>query len=165
MERARKSLRAASDIGTDIVTFIFPQLAESEDERIREALVRLVSTVGEYYLKLDCRNKMLAYLEKQKEQTEELVYRLNGLMQEFINESKDEAEQEHRFKCYKLFWDAIEDTSYFDEQKEQKPAEWSEKDNIGWDEAFACVTKAEKAAKNEEELQNAVTAEKWLKEK
>lgn len=45
-----------------------------------------------------------------------------------------------------------------------KPAEWSDTDNIGWDEAFACVTRAEKAAKNEEELQNAVTAEKWLKE-
>ena len=47
---------------------------------------------------------------------------------------------------------------------EQKPAEWSDTDKIGWDEAFACVTRAEKAAKNEEELQNAVTAEKWLKE-
>jgi chaperonin cofactor prefoldin len=49
-------------------------------------------------------------------------------------------------------------------EKEQKPAKWSDTDNIGWDEAFACVTRAEKAAKNEEELQNAVTAEKWLKE-
>ena len=46
----------------------------------------------------------------------------------------------------------------------QPKQEWSEKDNIGWDEAFACVTRAEKDAKNEEELQNAVTAEKWLKE-
>ena len=45
-----------------------------------------------------------------------------------------------------------------------KPAEWSDTDDIGWDEAFACVTRAEKFAKNEEELQNAVTAEKWLKE-
>ena len=44
------------------------------------------------------------------------------------------------------------------------PVEWSEEDNIGWDEAFACVTRAEKDAKNEEELQNAVTAEKWFKE-
>ena len=49
-------------------------------------------------------------------------------------------------------------------RSEQKPTEWSDTDNIGWDEAFACVTRAEKAAKNEEELQNAVTAEKWLKE-
>ena len=46
----------------------------------------------------------------------------------------------------------------------QKPVEWSDTDNTGWDEAFACVTRAEKAAKSEEELQNAVTAEKWLKE-
>lgn len=51
-----------------------------------------------------------------------------------------------------------------DGQKKRKSAEWSDTDNIGWDEAFACVTRAEKAAKNEEELQNAVTAEKWLKE-
>ena len=48
--------------------------------------------------------------------------------------------------------------------EKQKPVEWSEEDNIGWDEAFVCVTRAERAAKNEEELQNAVTAEKWLKE-
>lgn len=52
----------------------------------------------------------------------------------------------------------------FNAKQEQKPAEWSDTDNIGWDEAFACVTRAEKAAKNEEELQNAVIAEKWLKE-
>ena len=65
--------------------------------------------------------------EKQKEQkpdTEELVYRLNGLMQEYIKEGEDEEEREHRFKCYKLFWDALEDSSYFDEQKPS----WSEED-------------------------------------
>lgn len=49
---------------------LIPELAESEseDERIRKALIDLVSTVGEYYLKPDSRNKMLAYLEKQKEE-------------------------------------------------------------------------------------------------
>lgn len=58
----------------------------------------------------------------QKEQSKEkLVYRLNGLMQDYIKEGKDEEEKEHRLKCYQLFWDALEDTSYF-EQKEQKPA-------------------------------------------
>ena len=46
----------------------------------------------------------------------------------------------------------------------QQPAEWSGEDNICWDEAFACVTRAKKTAKNEEELQSAVIAEKWLKE-
>ena len=58
---------------------------------------------------------------KQKAQPkEELVYRLNGLMQDYIKEGKDEEEKEHRFKCYQLFWDALEDTEFF-EQKEQRP--------------------------------------------
>jgi hypothetical protein len=46
---------------------LIPELKETEDERIRKALINLVSTVGEYYLpKLEARNKMLAYLEKQE---------------------------------------------------------------------------------------------------
>lgn len=58
--------------------------------------------------------------EKQKEQPkEELVYRLNGLMQEYIKEGKDDEEKEHRLKCYRLFWDSLEDANFF-EQKEQK---------------------------------------------
>ena len=46
----------------------------------------------------------------------------------------------------------------------QKPAEWSDTDNIGWADAFACVHRAKKEAKNEEEFQNVLTAEEWLKE-
>jgi len=107
----------------------FPELEDSEDERIRKAIVKTIKEspvigVGEF-----SKNDMLAYLEKQKENTEELVYRLNRLMQEYINERKDEAEQEHRFKCYKLFWDALEDASYFDEQKEPKPISFNESYN------------------------------------
>ena len=174
-----------------------------EDERIRLALIKLMTVAGDRYVMSATgfeKERLLAYLEKQKEQKivyedeyqrmlsdsykcgkdevvgnpekyglqkeqpkEELVYRLNGLMQDYIKEGKDDEEKEHRFKCYQLFWDALENTSYF-EQKEQKPMEWSEEDNIGWGEAFACVTKTERAAKDEGELQNAVTAEKWLKE-
>ena len=59
--------------------------------------------------------------EKQKERPkEELVYRLNGLMQDYIKEGKDEEEREHRLKCYQLFWNALEDAEFF-QQKEQKP--------------------------------------------
>jgi len=107
----------------------FPELEDSKDESIRKAIVKTIKEspvigVGEF-----SKNDMLAYLEKQKENTEELVYRLNRLMQEYINERKDEAEQEHRFKCYKLFWDALEDASYFDEQKEPKPISFNESYN------------------------------------
>ena len=113
-----KRLRAALET-------LIPELAESDDERIRKWLYEYIERVGKTWGKpgpFDY-TQILAWLEKQKEQNEELVYRLNGLMQEYFNESKDEAEQEHRFKCYKLFWNALEDTSYFDEQKEQKPVQ------------------------------------------
>lgn len=60
-----------------------------------------------------------AFIEKQKEQTEELSIRLNGLMQEYVKAGEDEEEQEHRLKCYQLFWDALGDSEFF-EQKEQK---------------------------------------------
>ena len=56
----------------------------------------------------------------EKEQTEELSTRLNGLMQEYVKSGKDEEEQEHRLKCYHLFWDALGDSEFF-KQKEQKP--------------------------------------------
>jgi len=125
-----RDARCTSPLREAIETLI-PELKESEDERIRKALIGLVSTVGEYYLpKLEVRNKMLVYLERQKEQKEELVYRLNGLMQDYIKEGKDDEEKEHRLKCYQLFWDALEDTNFF-EQKEQKPILFIPKFRVG----------------------------------
>ena len=114
--------------------YIFPQLHESEDEQTRKRLMDFISNIkaisesGRNSLAIrkddaEICDAFLLYLEKQKEQPkEELVYRLNGLMQEYIKEGKDDMEKEHRLKCYQLFWDALEDTSYF-EQKEQKPIE------------------------------------------
>ena len=153
----------------------FPELKESEDERIRK---EIISFLQDDIDRINCRvsgdyddrdeddiehqnwcKKAIAYLEKQREQPqEELVYRMNGLMQEYIKEGEDDAEKEHRLKCYQLFWNALEDADFFvqKEQKptasreeilyqlfqngsialsdylylteEQKPAEWSEKD-------------------------------------
>ncbi|MBR3467382.1 MAG: hypothetical protein IKH15_09205 [Bacteroidales bacterium] len=127
---------------------LIPELNDNEDKRINRAIFKALS-------KKDARDVLLAegiqvsdaltYLKKQEEQPqEELVYRMNGLMQEYIKEGKDEAEKEHRFKCYQLFWDALEDANFFEqkEQKpwkvganayftpEQKPAEWSEEDEL-----------------------------------
>lgn len=163
-----KKLREALDSDEtdyEVVRWIestFPELAESEDERIRKWLVDYFTEIGENWIhrEFTCR-QIVAYLEKQKElfksgrglyyydgekttycgypateenpydfatsqqekqkeqPKEELVYRLNGFMQEYVKEGKDEAEKEHRFKCYQLFWDALEDENFF-EQKEQK---------------------------------------------
>ena len=128
---------------------VFPELKESKDERIRKELIDFLKGINLRPAQNPrAKEEFIAYLEKQKEQKpalrlvgdglysdpnshfeledeqkpaeEELVYRLNGLMQDYIKEGKDEAEKEHRLKCYRLFWDALEDTNFF-EQKEQKP--------------------------------------------
>lgn len=145
MDRYEKALEQARNYYPDnlFLDTIFPELAESEDDRIMkflkdytiEMIAGLESDISisvydgvkghdpEAEAELEKWKGVRAWLEKQKEQKpaeEELVYRLNGLMQDYIKEGKDEAEKEHRLKCYRLFWDALEDTNFF-EQKEQKP--------------------------------------------
>ena len=196
---------------------VFPQLAESEDERIRKTLIHIVKgACDKYGIKYRgddiTEEKLLAYLEKQKEQKSvqsdverEYVRTLKSLISDFLR-GKEEVDREYYQQIYDWLdgrhleqkpaeWilpEEFEEAVYkvanfispFDSQEElrkvshrfaeqllslakkelDKPAEWSEEDNIGWDEAFACVTKTERAAKDEGELQNAVTAEKWLKE-
>lgn len=66
LERAQKATRAGSDVAMDIVQYIFPQLAEGEDEKIRKWIVKfLVEQYPECWK--EKKNKMLAYLEKQKQ--------------------------------------------------------------------------------------------------
>ena len=96
-----------------------------EDERVRAVILKLVLGMRDEIFttadKLVTKPKVLDWLKKQKKQPkEELVYRLNGLMQDYIKEGKDDEEKEHRLKCYQLFWDALEDTNFL-EKKEQKP--------------------------------------------
>ena len=102
---------------------------ESRDEQIRKAMLQhFKNKTKEKWCNIPVKD-IISWLEKQEKQPkEELVYCLNGFMQEYIKEGKDEEEKEHRFKCYQLFWDALEDADFF-EQKEQKPAEWSEEDS------------------------------------
>ena len=120
----------SSDEQKKTVEEFFPQLHESEDERIRK---KCMDFIRKWSSKED-RDECLAWLEKQKEnylgkysEEENLAYRLNWVMQDYYKAGKDDEEREHRFKCYQLFWDSLEDTNFF-EQKEQKPAEWSEED-------------------------------------
>ena len=141
----------------EAIETLIPELRESEDEITRKRLINLIrelasATVpimtGGYFI--DGQDKRyIAYLEKQKEPH---YTKRNALFDKCVENCDPEVMKEVSNKVNEMLG------------KEQKPAEWSKKDNIGWDEAFACVTRAEKAAKNEEELQNAVTAEKWLKE-
>ena len=66
LERAQKATRAGSDVAMDIVQYIFPELAESEDERVIRTLYCLVKDHD--WINGASKEECLAWLEKQKEQ-------------------------------------------------------------------------------------------------
>ena len=70
LERAKKihDNRNASNSRKEWIESIFPELAESEDERIRKALVNEFEHIGNYDWHGIERTKILAWIEKQKEQ-------------------------------------------------------------------------------------------------
>ena len=102
------------------VEHAFPELAESEDERIRKWLVELVENQKPKMFTEVKKMDVFAWLEKQKEQKE--IPLMNGDAELYFDN-----------------WIQHNDTTkrgYFEEgiryaqrlQKEQKPAEWSEED-------------------------------------
>ena len=112
--------------------------SESEDERIINRIINLLHTGG--YLEEPDRTTAFAWLEKQKEHTPSTEkIELNSLA--FL--------EQLGYTCIP--------------PKEQKPAEWSEEDEIGLNDALDCVEKARKVAKDENDMGNCWYAEKWLK--
>ena len=104
LERAKELIAKWTGKNKDFYTkdyaYIFPELRESEDERIWEAIVREFERASNSYLieTYDLsKDKFLAYLEKQKE-----------------------PENTSASTMIPSCWET--------EQKEQKPAEWSEED-------------------------------------
>ena len=100
---------------------VFPELAESEDERIRKEIISIVKEYGRICEKEGdpcCTiNDCLAYLEKQKEQKHP-----NGCFT--CDEYKKGYEEGRRNGFTAGYNKAMKEV----EQKEQKPAEWSEED-------------------------------------
>ena len=145
LERARKGMP---------IDEIFPELKESEDERIRTRLIALVEAFGQGKYK----NEMLAYLEKQKEQKfidyphvpgwrknrdgnkPELKHSVLMLTTHGVAEGEWLGEKwyQYRWSCKLkdneiLYWIHLSDLTQLEKEdeiieKEQKPAEWSEED-------------------------------------
>lgn len=170
-ERAKANYESSKTMGfiaiADTIMDIFPELRESEDERIRKWLL------GEMKIHYDFESpnlnpmveKAIAYLEKQKEipmpNSTELIemwdkeeamlkekdfrgdeWRLayNAFMDGFARGTCVKFEKQKEQKDYHKLYDDIANSEWFkkayvgkslgadDEQKEQKPVEWSEED-------------------------------------
>jgi len=117
IEQARRLI--ATGISEDLVEVLhqqFPELKESEDERIRRTLIHIVKGACDKYgikYKGDeiTEEKLLAYLEKQKD----FQFGYPGI---------------YFYDGEKLHFQG--NPAMEEKQKEQKPAEWSEEDEKNW---------------------------------
>ncbi len=103
---------------------LIPELAESEDERIRKALIdalKVSETVGELKFRLPepTREDAIAYLEKQKEQKPSInIDQLKSLMLQYLQEAANEKDDSN-IEADTDKW-ARKILGYDFEQKEQK---------------------------------------------
>jgi len=138
LERAKQVLsNNCTEVEKLCLECVFPQLSESEDERIRKWLIEMVEvfrkanpTNAEH--NGDC-SEAIAYLERQKEPAPvpDKFSGLKSLMLQYLQSAanrKDDAEIEDDTDLYgRKILDYV--WKYDEKQKEQKPAEWSEEDN------------------------------------
>ena len=133
LERAKEINREHSKNGfkpSDDVLYIFPDLKESEDERIRKKLIHLVTKSheqGGYALHKDEAEDMIAWLKKQGEQK----LNVNDNAKEMFIKALERVEEQNA-KGYKLtdcdknsWWEDFK--NYTSCTIEQKPTGWSEK--------------------------------------
>lgn len=142
LERAKKLHDSYNlmHISVDEIEQIFPELAESEDERIINQLITLVNSAGEVLLIPTNKEELITWLEKQKEQKPDddvlhktyqegfndgLNYRLEGTGVRYVKEEQKPVDYEAELKKCK------DNPLYFYDKYvsiKQKPAEWSEED-------------------------------------
>lgn len=136
LEKMRGYMLDKHGCTTLIPSDIFPELKESEDEKIRTRLIALVETFGQGKY----RDEMLAYLERQKakEKYDRMAPIYND--QESFEEALDKAWkfyndsgastvdgcEDNRIEL--AFAKGFREGFLAGEQKEQQPAEWSEEE-------------------------------------
>lgn len=118
-KKAFEAAKGLHDAGNSLtkrqMEIVFPQLAESEDERIRKFLIEMFSH-GTWQKEWPFGpNEIVAWLEKQKEPH---FTKRNALFDKCVENCDP--------KVMKKVSDEIDEML----QKEQKPAEWSEEDRL-----------------------------------
>ena len=126
LERAMKFLNKElfAENSECAIKHIFPELAESEDERIREYLIRYIDNTMK---SSELKNKLLAWLEKQGKQKPQRMISAKA-KEALLNESEREA---LRTECEKGRADAIAEIqkkwSEEDDKMCQETIDWFEK--------------------------------------
>ena len=150
---------ALDDEDLKAIQALIPDLAESEDERIRKDLVNVIKWLianpnlsSQYYK--DRYAEMLAWLEKQKEQKS-----IEDVAKEVCKD------KESAMKFLKSAGIMDENGELAEQYRsEQKPKQgWSEEDETGFKDALWAISKARESAKDENDMGNIWFAENWLR--
>lgn len=136
IERAEEINKEHSKKGfkpSDDVLYIFPELTESEDEKIRKALIKLVKKAGEGYENVTegvSIQKTISWLKEQGNPIDinpsEFDLHLNKLLKQFETLPKEELASSLSF-----YLNVVQNNEAYksdENQGEQKPVEWSEED-------------------------------------
>lgn len=152
LERARKvyNSEAASPARKQMLAGIFPELAESEDERITRAINNMLPFIPDeaYANNGVTKEGVLNWLERQKEQKPaewlvELGFEQNGYDPVQVLKTIKEK--------HPMAWEKV------------LHQEWSEEDEAYLADALWCVEQAEKSCKDEDDKGACWSARRWLK--
>lgn len=153
---------------------ILPELAESENEKIRKEMIDYFSQFKEDGIRGVDITPWIAYLERQKNILQEKAQNITTNMLEDRIEGIQHELIEFLSNTVDASWvDIIESADSYAErikniiekQKEQKPAEWSEEDETALGDLMWCIEQARKSAKNENDMGNIWFAENWVKKR
>ena len=128
--------------------FIFPKLAESEDERIRKEIIEYLKLVdmGDEDYAHPMISGWIAWLEKQKEQKQE-------------NQNEQHKQTADEAKKYNDAYEKGYKLGYENGCLEQKPTEWSEEDEQMYEGLIYDLQKLEKLS----DFPISINSYKWLK--
>lgn len=127
----------------EVIKVLVPELHENEDERIRKELIAILKASYNSGITLNNKKDLdsyLAYLEKQKDVSKaiEAVDRIDKYIDEHVANAYDMKDSNPDKKYYRGWDDALGKMAGIlqdvysnekqEEQEEQKPTEWSEKD-------------------------------------
>lgn len=174
LERARKinsreGVAAPSD--WTICEVIFPELRESEDERIRKGLIKGLSAMRDIHkhqtfsddaINID---DAIAWLEKQGEKSDYNPYKatvesITTMVEKYASGNLRDFYDNIKVKCK----DAMEyDNTWIEKQGEQPY--WSEEDELMIQDAIHWIKEFQKSNRcnDENDMQSSVTCENWLK--
>lgn len=173
LEEAKRLYKTANADQRYVLEKLFPELRETEDEKIRKEIVRFIQMEVEDEI---VGNKWLAWLEKQAEQEYQLKegnfyeciksYHYIGVVEYWFDEGKVyfcEKDGYLRLDPYHLIkvCDCENWQSYF--RPYIGKSVWSEEDEAGLGDALWAIKQARTIAKDENDMGNLWYAENWLK--